>query len=135
LVNHLAAIGRTPAQFRFPFALWTLPLIGQLIERKFGVVLHATTIPRRLHRLGLSPQRPVRRAVQRDADACLAPRVRPDRRRRASDRDLAAALRRWMEHARPWRTDYRQTLLVPSPWCATHPEWRSEPRSRRGRAG
>ena len=41
--------------------------------------------------------------------------------------------RRWMEHARVWRTDYRQTLLVPSPWCVTHPEWRAEPRSRRGR--
>ena len=24
---------------------------------------------------------------------------------------------------RPERTDYRETLLVPSIWCVTHPEW------------
>jgi transposase len=63
-------IERTPQQFKFPFALWTLPLIGQLIERRFGVVLHATTIARLLRRLGLSPQRPVRRAFRRDEAEC-----------------------------------------------------------------
>ncbi len=47
-------IDRTPQQFRFPFALWTLPLIGQVIEQRFGVVLHKTTIARLLTRLGLS---------------------------------------------------------------------------------
>jgi hypothetical protein len=45
----------------------------------------------------------------------------------------SATLRRWMEHARQWRTDYRQTLLVPSPWCVTHPEWLGAARPRRGR--
>lgn len=63
-------VGRSPQQFRFPFALWTLPLIGQLIEARFGVVLHKTTIARLLARLGLSPQRPVRRAFTRDDEAC-----------------------------------------------------------------
>lgn len=65
-------IDRQPTQFRFPFALWTLPLIGQLIERKFGVVLHETTIARLLRRLGLTPQRPVCQAFSRDAAACRA---------------------------------------------------------------
>lgn len=59
-----------PRQLRFPFALWTLPLVGELVEREFGVVLHATTIARLLHRLGLSPQRPLRRAFARDDEAC-----------------------------------------------------------------
>src|SRR3989442_10239005 len=45
-------IDRTPQQFRFPFALWTLPLIAQLIEQRFGVVLHKTTVARLLARLG-----------------------------------------------------------------------------------
>jgi transposase len=63
-------IDRTPRQFKFPFALWTLPVIGQLIEQRFDVVLHATTIARLLHRLGLTPQRPVRRAFTRDEAEC-----------------------------------------------------------------
>ncbi len=63
-------IDRTPQQFRFPFALWTLPLIAQLIEQRFGAVLHKTTVARLLARLGLSPQRPVRRAFTRDDEAC-----------------------------------------------------------------
>ena len=32
-------------------------------------------------------------------------------------------VRRWMEHAHTWRVDYRETLLVPSIWCVTHPDW------------
>jgi len=32
------------------------------------------------------------------------------------------AVRRWAEYARAWRVDYRETLLVPSVWCVTHPE-------------
>lgn len=63
-------VEKNPRQFKFPFALWTLPLIGQLIEARFGVVLHKTTIARMLGRLGLTPQRPVRRAFARDEEAC-----------------------------------------------------------------
>ena len=37
----------------------------------------------------------------------------------ATDRNV----RRWSEYARAWRLDYRETLLVPSIWCVTHPEW------------
>jgi hypothetical protein len=33
------------------------------------------------------------------------------------------AVRRWSEYARAWRLDYRETLLVPSIWCVTHPDW------------
>jgi hypothetical protein len=33
---------------------------------------------------------------------------------------------RWGRIARTWRTDYRETLLVPSTWCVTHPEWRPQ---------
>lgn len=63
-------VEKNPRQFKFPFALWTLPLIGQLIEQRFGVVLHKTTIARRLGRLGLTSQRPVRRALTRDEEEC-----------------------------------------------------------------
>ncbi|TMB04298.1 MAG: hypothetical protein E6J70_04245 [Deltaproteobacteria bacterium] len=40
----------------------------------------------------------------------------------------APETRDWAEAARAWRTDYRETLLVPSRWCVVHPGWR--PRAR-----
>lgn len=30
--------------------------------------------------------------------------------------------RAWRKTARAWRVDYRETLLVPSPWCVHHPD-------------
>lgn len=41
------------------------------------------------------------------------------------DAVTARDLVRWAERARTWRTDYRETLLVPSRWCVTHPEWKA----------
>jgi hypothetical protein len=38
-----------------------------------------------------------------------------------------AATRDWLEQAREWRVDYRETLLVPSVWCVTHPDWSEKP--------
>jgi hypothetical protein len=35
----------------------------------------------------------------------------------------ARETRAWLETARTWRTDYRETLLVPSRWCVVHPDW------------
>jgi transposase len=71
-VSHLRRIivGKNPRQLNFGTALWTLPIIGRLIEVKFGTVLHTTTISRLLVRLGLTPQKPVRRAFQRDDGEC-----------------------------------------------------------------
>lgn len=64
-------VGKNPQQLNFGAALWTLPIIAQLIEARFNVVLHATTVSRMLHRVGLTPQRPVRRAFQRDDQECV----------------------------------------------------------------
>ena len=44
-----------------------------------------------------------------------------------------AQARAWTERARAWRTDYRETLLVPSQWCVMHPDWKA-PAARRERA-
>lgn len=62
--------GKNPAQLNLGPALWTLPLVGQLIERMFGVTLDPTTVGRTLRRLGLTPQRPLRQAFQRDDAQC-----------------------------------------------------------------
>ena len=40
------------------------------------------------------------------------------------DAAVAPDVVRWTDTAREWRTDYRETLLVPSQWCVTHPDWR-----------
>lgn len=64
-------LGKNPRQLNFGMALWTLPIIAKLIEVKFGIVLHGTTVSRMLSRLGLTPQKPIRRAFQRDQAECL----------------------------------------------------------------
>jgi transposase len=63
--------GKNPAQLDLGPALWTLPLVAQLIERMFLVTLDPTTVGRVLRKLGLTPQRPVRQAFQRDDRECM----------------------------------------------------------------
>jgi hypothetical protein len=46
-------------------------------------------------------------------------------------RDADPAGRRWLERARTWRRSWRETLLVSSPWCVTHPTT-APPAPRRG---
>jgi len=36
--------------------------------------------------------------------------------------------RAWQTAARRWRVDYRETLLVASPWCVQHEDWPEQPR-------
>jgi transposase len=56
----------TPDQLRFKFGLWTLRLVGQLIEREFNWRPSKPTLSKLMHLLGFTPQRPVRRAWQQD---------------------------------------------------------------------
>lgn len=57
----------TPQQHRFEFALWTLGLIRELIERRFQLRLSRSALGRAMHLLGFTPQRPLYRARERDA--------------------------------------------------------------------
>ena len=58
---------QTPQQYRFEFALWTLRLIGELIERRIGHRVSRSAVGRVMATLGFTPQRPLYRAMQRDA--------------------------------------------------------------------
>ena len=71
-VNRLRRIiiGKDPRQLNFGAAFWTMRIVGSLIERMFHVVLHETTIARLLRRIGITPQKPIRRAFQRDEAEC-----------------------------------------------------------------
>ena len=53
----------------FPTDLWTLPRVGQLIERRFGRAYSESQVWRILVSLGFSCQRPSGRALERDETA------------------------------------------------------------------
>jgi transposase len=62
-------IDRPPEQLRLPFFLWTREAVSQLIEGRFGIRLSVWTVGRYLSRWGFSPQKPVRRALERNPEA------------------------------------------------------------------
>jgi transposase len=60
---------RTPDQLKLPFALWTREAVRDLIERRTGLAVSVRTAGRYLKRWGFTPQKPLRRAYERDPAA------------------------------------------------------------------
>jgi transposase len=56
----------SPQQFKFPYGLWTLSLIGKLIERQFGKSLSLASVSRVMKLLGFTVQKPLYQAWQQD---------------------------------------------------------------------
>ena len=83
--------GKNPRQYGFAFALWTRKVVGELIEREFGVRLGVTAVGKLLAQLGLTPQKPLQRAYQRDPEAIARwqretyPRLAKDAKARGAD--------------------------------------------------
>ena len=61
-----------PRAHGFTPALWTRELVRQLIESRFGISFTIARVGVIMREMGLSPQRPVYRAVQRDEDRVVA---------------------------------------------------------------
>lgn len=61
--------GRDPRQYGLDFGLWTRSVVASLIERKFALRLGLTAVGELLAKLGLTPQKPLQRAYQRDPQA------------------------------------------------------------------
>jgi transposase len=59
---------KDPGQMKFPFALWTSLMVAELIWRQFGIRLSKASVCRLLNQLGLSPQKPLWRAFQKDPE-------------------------------------------------------------------
>ena len=62
-------VGKDPRQYAFDFGLWTRQIVAELIERKFKKRLSVATVGRILHAWGVTPQKPLRRAYERDPEA------------------------------------------------------------------
>lgn len=65
-------VGKDPRQFGFDFGLWTRHIVAELIREKLGVELKLTAVGRLLASLGITPQKPLRRAYERDPAAVAA---------------------------------------------------------------
>jgi len=61
--------GKDPRQYNFEFALWTRRIVSSLIEERFWITLGVTAVGRLLAELEITPQKPLRRAYERDPQA------------------------------------------------------------------
>jgi len=58
--------GKDPRQHGFDFGLWTRKIVAALIQRKLKISLSITSVGRLLAELDITPQKPLRRAYERD---------------------------------------------------------------------
>lgn len=59
---------KNPMQHRFDFALWTRAMVRELIRERFGVRLSDVSVGRLLKKMGLTPQKPLRRAYEQNPE-------------------------------------------------------------------
>jgi len=64
-----ALVEAGPLAAGFTSGMWTGPMVGALIEERYGVRYHPHNIPPLLHELGFSVQRPRKRLARADAEA------------------------------------------------------------------
>ena len=64
-----AVVDRHPDQLKLPFYLWTREAVGQLIEKRFGIRLSVWTVGRYLARWNFTPQKPIRKAFEKNPEA------------------------------------------------------------------
>ena len=59
-------VTKDPQQLKFPFALWTRRRVQEAIKLKYGTEISLTTVGRVMSRLGLTCQKPLRKAYEQN---------------------------------------------------------------------
>lgn len=59
-------LGKDPRQYGFDFGLWSRRIVQQLIQEKMGIELCLTSVGKLLASMNITPQKPLRRAYERD---------------------------------------------------------------------
>jgi transposase len=59
-------LGKDPRQHGFDFGLWTRRIVQMMIQEKMGIELCLTSVGKLLASLEITPQKPLRRAYERD---------------------------------------------------------------------
>jgi transposase len=62
-------LGKDPRQYGFDFGLWSRRIVQALIQEQLGIELGLTAVGRLLASLEITPQKPLRRAYERDPAA------------------------------------------------------------------
>jgi transposase len=62
-------LGKDPRQYGFDFGLWSRRIVQALIKERMGIECGLTAVGRLLASLNITPQKPLRRAYERDPEA------------------------------------------------------------------
>jgi len=62
-------LGKDPRQYGFDFGLWSRRIVQTMIQEKMGISCCLTGVGRLLASLNITPQKPLRRAYERDPEA------------------------------------------------------------------
>ena len=62
-------LGKDPRQYGFDFGLWSRRIVQALIQERMGIECGLTAVGRLLASLDITPQKPLRRAYERDPEA------------------------------------------------------------------
>src|SRR5664280_6540 len=62
-------LGKDPRQYGFDYGLWSRRIVQALIKERMGIECGLTAVGRLLASLNITPQKPLRRAYERDPEA------------------------------------------------------------------